>query len=194
MFTGNSPLLEKAYSPMTVRFYMLQAHYSSPVDFSNDSLLAAEQGLSRLMKGLEVVSKLTPSAESTIDVETLVENGYAAMGDDLNCPILLGTLFEGVRIANSIRDGKAGINSKDLTTLRDFMHTFTIDLLGLIPEEKGNSAGDVLLGKVIDLLLQQRQDAKIRKDYAASDAIRKQMEELGIVIRDTKAGAEWEIR
>lgn len=194
LFTGSSPLLEKAYSPMIVRFYLLQAHYSSPVDFSNDSLRAAEQGLSRLMKGLEVISRLTPSSDSTVDVKALVENGYAAIGDDLNCPVLLGTLFEGVRLANSVKDGKERISSTDLLTLQDFMNTFITELLGLVPDENRNTVEEGLLGKLIDLLLLQRQEAKLRKDYAASDAIRKQLEELGINIRDTKEGAEWEIR
>ncbi len=194
LFTGASPLLEKAYSPMTVRFYMLQAHYSSPLDFSNESLKAAEQGLSRLMKGVELVSKLTPSDASTADVQSLVENGYAALGDDMNCPVLLGHLFEAVRIANSVKDGKERLNRADLAMLQDFLRTFTTELLGLVPEGSRNASGDELLGKVISLLLQQRQEAKLRKDYAASDAIRKQLEDLGVAIRDTKEGAEWEIR
>ena len=193
LFTGASDLLEKAYTPMTVRFYMLQAHYSSPIDFSNDALKAAEQGLARLMKGMEVLSKIKADSVSTVDVISLVENAYQAMGDDLNCPMVLSNLFEGVRIANSVKDGKEKINGRDLELLRNCMATFSYELLGLVPEEKQNPAGDVLLDKVIRLLLVQRQEAKMRKDYTASDAIRNQLAELGIVVRDTKDGAEWEL-
>jgi cysteinyl-tRNA synthetase len=191
MFSGKHPLLEKAYSPMTVRFYMLQAHYSSPLDFSNEALRAAEQGLGRLMKAMAVLPKLASSVSSTVDVQTIVEKGYEAMGDDMNTPILLGYMFDGVRIINSLRDGKEKINTADLELLRRFMTTFSFDILGLVAED-GHQPGD-LLDKVIRLLLQQRQDAKTRKDYAASDQIRQQLTALGIMVKDTRDGAEWEI-
>jgi cysteinyl-tRNA synthetase len=171
----------------------LQAHYSSPVDFSNDALKAAEQGLSRLMKGLSLLPKLIASEASTVDVISLQENAYAALSDDLNCPVLLGILFDGVRIVNSVKDGKEKINAQDLALLQTFMQTFTFELLGLTREEEQQSgASELLLNKVVELLLQQRQEAKIRKDYAASDNIRNQLAALGIVVKDTKDGAEWE--
>ncbi len=192
IFTGNHELLEKAFSPMTIRFYMLQAHYSSPVDFSNEALKAAEQGLTRLMKAMSLLSKLKPSASSTVDVLTLQENAYQAMSDDLNCPVMLGNLFEGVRIINSVNDGKAQINAEDLETLKNFMQTFTYEILGLVSEENNRTQDTELLDKVVRLLLQQRQDAKARKDYAASDNIRNQLASLGIIVKDTKEGAEWE--
>jgi cysteinyl-tRNA synthetase len=191
MFSGKHPLLQKAYSPMTVRFYMLQAHYRSPLDFSNEALTAAEQGLGRLMKGLDTLPKLIPSASSTVDVQSIVEKGYEAMGDDMNTPILLGYMFDGVRIINSLKDGKEKINATDLNMLRGFMTTFAYDLLGLVQEDTQQS-GD-LLDKVIRLLLQQRQDAKARKDYAASDQIRRQLTDLGITVKDTRDGSEWEM-
>jgi cysteinyl-tRNA synthetase len=191
MFNGQHPLLEKAYSPMTVRFYMLQAHYRSPLDFSNEALKAAEQGLDRLMKGVAVLPKLSASASSTVDVQTIVEKGYEAMGDDMNTPVLLGHMFDGVRIINSLKDGKEKINAADLSMLQGFMTTFAFDLLGLVPEDTGQSGA--LLDKVIRLLLQQRQDAKARKDYTASDQIRQQLSALGIVVKDTRDGAEWEM-
>ncbi len=191
MFSGKHPLLEKAYSPMTVRFYMLQAHYSSPLDFSNEALKAAEQGLSRLMKGVAILPKLTSSASSTMDVQSVVENGYEAMGDDMNTPVLLGHMFDGVRIINSLKDGKEKISAADLDMLHRFMTTFAFDLLGLVPEDTPQSGA--LTDKVIRLLLQQRQDAKARKDYAASDQIRQQLTSLGILVKDTRDGAEWEM-
>jgi cysteinyl-tRNA synthetase len=192
LFTGNNSLLEKAFSPMTIRFYILQAHYTSPVDFSNEALKAAEQGLSRLMKGMALLSKLTPSASSTIDINTLKENAYTALGDDLNCPVLLANLFEVVRIINSVKDGKEKISAHDLALLKTFMQTFTCDLLGLLPEEEEKSGEYELLDEVVKLLLKQRQEAKARKDYATSDSIRNQLASLGILIKDTKEGAEWE--
>jgi cysteinyl-tRNA synthetase len=191
MFSGKHPLLDKAYSPMTVRFYMLQAHYRSPLDFSNEALMAAEQGLSRLMKGVAILPKLTASPSSTVDIQSIVEKGYEALGDDMNTPILLGYMFDGVRIINSLKDGKEKINAADLDHLNIFMTTFAFDLLGLVPEDTQQSSG--LLDKVIRLLLQQRQDAKVRKDYAASDQIRQQLASLGIVVKDTRDGAEWEM-
>jgi cysteinyl-tRNA synthetase len=192
LFTGSNTLLEKAFSPMTIRFYMLQAHYSSPVDFSNDALKASEQGLNRLMKGLSLLPKLKISSASTVDIAALQDNAYSALADDLNCPVLLGSLFEGIRIINSINDGKEKINERDLEMLGTFMHTFIFDLLGLSCEEDKGSGESELLDKVVKLLLQQRQEAKIRKDFATSDNIRNQLAALGILVKDTKEGAEWE--
>jgi cysteinyl-tRNA synthetase len=192
LFNGSNNLLEKAFSPMTIRFYMLQAHYSSQVDFSNEALKAAEQGLNRLMKGMALLSKLKADDLSTVDIQTLQEQAYTALSDDLNCPVLLSVLFEAVRIINSVNDGKEKINEHDLALLRTFMQLFTCDLMGLMPEE-GEVSGDLeLLDKVIKLLLQQRQEAKNRKDYAASDAIRNQLSALGILVKDTREGTVWE--
>jgi cysteinyl-tRNA synthetase len=192
MFNGSNALLEKAYSPMTIRFYMLQAHYSSPIDFSNDALKAAEQGLYRLMKGIALLPRLKRKHVSTVNILPLQEKAYFALGDDLNCPVLLGVLFDGVRIINAVNDGKEIINADDFKLLRTFMHTFTFDLLGLMQEEDQNPGEGQLLDKVVKLLLQQRQEAKIRKDYAASDNIRNQLAALGILVKDTKEGAKWE--
>lgn len=193
LFTGSNALLEKAFSPMTIRFYVLQAHYSSTLDFSNEALKAAEQGLARLMKAMALLPKLKSSESSTVDVITLQENAFNALSDDLNCPIMLGNLFEAVRIINSVNDGKESLNAQDLVLLKSFMQTFTVDLLGLVPEETTQSGDHELLGNVIKLLLQQRQEAKARKDYAASDSIRNQLAAIGIMVKDTKDGVDWEI-
>ncbi|MFO7370487.1 MAG: DALR domain-containing protein, partial [Bacteroidales bacterium] len=192
LFTGSNALLEKAFSPMTIRFYVLQAHYSSTLDFSNEALKAAEQGLTRLMKAMALLPKLKSSASSTIDVIALQENAFNALSDDLNCPIMLGNLFEAVRIINSVNDGKERINAQDLELLKTFMQTFTVDLLGLVPEETAQSGDHELLGNVIRILLQQRQEAKARKDYAAADGIRNQLTSLGITVKDTKEGFDFE--
>jgi cysteinyl-tRNA synthetase len=193
LFTGNNALLEKAFSPMTIRFYMLQSHYSSPADFSNDALKSAEQGLNRLMKGMSLLSRLKPSPISTVDVLTLREKGYEAMNDDLNCPVLMGLLFDGVRIINSVKDGKEKINAQDLEILSGMMQTFVYDILGLQAGEESKPVENELLDKVIRLLLQQRQEAKINRDFATSDKIRNQLASLGISVKDTKEGAEWEM-
>jgi len=193
LFEGKNVMLEKDFSPMTIRFYMLQAHYSSTLDFSNDALKAAEQGLNRLMKGLALLPKLKTSDVSTVDVISLQEKAYEAMSDDLNCPVLLGSLFEGVRIINAVKDGKELLTTGDLDVLSKLMQTFTYDILGLLPEENQNRSNEQLLDKLIDLLLQQRTEAKARKDYKASDHIRDQLAALGFVVKDTKKGTEWEL-
>lgn len=193
IFTGKHPLLERAYSPMTIRFYILQAHYSSPVDFSNDSLKAADQGLSRLLKGVSLINKLKASEQSTVEINTLIENLYTAMSDDLNTPVVISYLFEGVKIVHTVNEGKATISESDLKLLNGIMNTFVFDLLGLMNEETETSSHKELLDKVIQILLQQRHAAKIRKDYAASDSIRNQLAALGISVKDTKDGAEWEL-
>jgi cysteinyl-tRNA synthetase len=193
LFTGGNTLLEKAFTPMTIRFYMLQAHYSSPIDFSNDALLAAEQGLDRLMKGMVVLQNIKVSDVSTVDVLELNDKAYEAMGDDMNCPVLLGVLFDAVRIINSIHDGKERIREADLTLLKQIMDTFVTEILGLMPEMVQNSDEGPLLGEVMNLLLQQRIDAKERKDFQAADRIREQLAGLGIRLMDTRDGTQWEI-
>jgi cysteinyl-tRNA synthetase len=162
------------------------------VDFSNDALRAAEQGLNRLMKGVSLLPGLKSSPQSTVDVITLRDKSYEAIGDDLNSPVVLGYLFEAVRIINSVNDGKAQINENDLDLLKSFMQTFVFEIMGLVSEEQSSSLDHELLDKVVKILLQQRQDAKNRKDFAASDVIRNQLAALGIIIKDTKEGATWE--
>lgn len=193
MFSGDNDLLEKAFTPMTVRFYMLQAHHSSPLDFSNEALKAAEQGLSRLMKGLDTLGKLKASTGSTIDVKLLQDKAYEAMGDDMNCPVVLGYLFEGTRLINAIHDEHEKINASDLALLNSFMKTFTHEILGLRAEENQKAVNSELLNKMIGLLLQLRQEAKDKKDFAAADHIRSELAVLGVKVKDTKDGYEWEV-
>lgn len=193
MFTGKNPLLEKAFSPMAVRFYMLQAHYSSPLDFSNDALKAAEQGLNRMMKSLAILQTLHSSGVSTTDVKSIHEKAMEALSDDLNTPVALGYLFEAVKVIHSLKEGKEKLNESDLEFLKHNMPLFVTGLLGLLPEESGRGESDVLLGNVIGLLLKQRQEAKARKEFALSDAIRNDLAQLGIQVKDTRNGSEWEI-
>lgn len=193
LFSGLHPMLEKPYSPMTIRFFILQAHYRSTVDFSNEALKAAEKGLDRLMKAMEVLGRLSPGNVSSVDVDALEKNCYAAMNDDLNSPVTIAHLFDGVRMINSINDGLATINEPDLAKLRKIYTVFVYEILGLKPETSGQGAHDELLAKVIELVLELRMDAKKNKDWAASDRIRNDLAALGIEVKDRKDGFEWQI-
>ncbi len=192
-FSGNHQLLERAYSPMTVRFFILQAQYRSTLDFSNDALLAAEKGLERLFKAIDILDKTAPSTESTIDVETLKENCYNAMNDDFNSPIVIANLFDGVRLINSLNDGKEKINETGLATLKKLYNDFVFDILGLRKDETGSGKNEVLT-EVVDLLLNLRMQAKANKDWATSDKIRDELTKIGFEIKDKKDGFEWELK
>lgn len=188
LFAGTHQLLEKGYSPMAVRFFMLQAHYRSTLDFSNEALQAAEKGFARLMNAVKLIAGLKTSAQSTSDVSQLSANVYAAMNDDFNTPIALSHLFEGVRIINSVNDGKETITEEGKATLQKLMFDFVFDILGLKEEQAANS--DKVDG-LMQMILQQRVDAKARKDYAASDLIRDRLKELGFEIKDGKEGTTY---
>ncbi len=191
LFSGNHKLLQKAYSPMTIRFFILQAHYRSTLDFSNEALQAAEKGLTRLMKAAETLNRLKPSDTSTINVKELKTKYYKTLDDDLNSPVLLSYLFEGVKYINSINDDSEKINKSDLELLKKLYNTFVFDILGLVDETAGKS-DEKLTGDLINVIINLRQEAKSRKDWAASDKIREELNKLGIIIKDTKEGVEWE--
>lgn len=195
LFSGSHPILEQAYSPVSIRFFILQAHYRSPLDFSNAALQAAEKGMERLFKAIGVLEALTASAASTVDIAGLKEKCYAAINDDLNTPILIAHLFDGVKMINSIQDEKATISASDLAELRKLYSSFTFDILGLQAEpETANSGEGNTLKEVVDLLLNLRIEAKNNKDWATSDKIRNSLTEMGFEIKDTKDGFEWEIK
>jgi len=191
-FTGTHAMLTQAFSPITIRFFILQAHYRSTVDFSNEALIASEKGLERLMEGYARLQKLQASNASTVDVKDLKTKCEEALLDDLNTPIVISHLFEAVKHINSIADGKATINAEDLENLKDTFKLFVEDLLGLQTEETGNASNDAYK-KAIDLLLNIRMEAKANKDWATSDKIRNQLTELGFQIKDTKDGFEWNL-
>jgi cysteinyl-tRNA synthetase len=194
-FAGTHPLLEKAYSPICIRFFILQAHYRSPLDFSNEALQAAEKGLERLINATSLLEKLKPTEQSSVDVEVLKEKCYAAMNDDLNTPILIAHLFDGVKMINSINDGNATVNGSDLEILKKLYNDFVFDILGFKSESLSlNSDGTQVLDGVVDLLLNLRVEAKIKKDWATSDKIRNSLTQLGIEIKDTKEGFEWTLK
>jgi cysteinyl-tRNA synthetase len=195
LFSGNHPILEKAYSPVCIRFFILQAHYRSPLDFSNEALQAAEKGLERLFKAVAVLKELHPAEQSTIDVSVLKEKCYAAINDDLNTPVLIAHLFDGVKMINSVNDGKASVNAADLEILTELYTIFVFDILGFKAE---NSAVDTVkedvLADVVNLLLNLRVEAKMNKDWATSDKIRISLTGMGFEIKDTKEGFEWEFK
>lgn len=193
-FSGNHPLLEKAYSPMTIRFFMFQAHYRSTLDFSNEALQAAEKGLERLLKATEKIDSLPVSAHSSVNVAELAANCYAAMADDLNSPIAISYLFEGVKMINALADGKATITEADRDALKNLFSAFVFDILGLKPEAQADAGNREVLNEVVGLLMKLRADARANKDWATSDKIRNELTAIGFDIKDGKDGITWELK
>ena len=191
-FTGNHELLTQAYAPMTIRFFILQAHYRSTVDFSNEALQASEKGLERLLEGYTRLQKLKPSAQSSVDVAGLRAKCEEAMCDDLNTPMVISHLFEALKAVNLAHDGKATLSADDLTELQSVFHLFVEDLLGL---QTADSLGTGLEAykKAVDLLLDIRMEAKRNKDWTTSDRIRNELAAIGFEIKDTKDGVEWRL-
>ena len=192
-FSGTHKLLTQAYTPMTIRFFILQAHYRSTVDFSNEALQASEKGLQRLMKAVDNLEKITRASTSTVSVKEIRTKCYEAMNDDMNTPIVIANLFEGAKMINNIIAGNDTISAEDLKDLKETFHLFSFEILGL-KEEKGSSDGrEAAYGKVVDMLLEQRVKAKANKDWATSDFIRNELTALGFEIKDTKDGFEWKL-
>ena len=195
-FTGQHEKLDKAYSPMTIRFFILQAHYRSTVDFGNEALQASEKGLSRLMEGLANLGRIEPSAQGTVGTdfaEKLEKDCYAAMDDDLNSPIVISHLFDACRTINSIVDHKATITPEGLEQLTRVFRTFVLDILGLKEEAGSGTAREEAFGAVVEMLLEQRAKAKANKDWATSDLIRDRLAALGFEVKDTKDGFSWKL-
>lgn len=194
-FTGNHPLLERAYSPMVIRFFILQAHYRSTLDFSNEALIAAEKGLERLTTAWDTVSKLKASESSTIeDPQLILEQCYQAIYDDMNTPIAIARLFELVKVVNSLYDGTQKATAMQIEQLKYAFDTVLEDLLGLQRADSDSSAADrERLSGVMDMLLDMRQAAKTAKDWATSDLIRDRLSAIGITVKDRKDGADWQM-
>ena len=194
LFTGNNQVLDQAYSPMTIRFFILQAHYRSPLDFSNEALQAAEKGYRRMMQASRDVRQLPvdPAAAANAEVATLKERVYDALCDDLNTPIALSVLFDAVRIVNSVKDKSLKLNAGDKQQLESLFGEVLHDVLGLEDE-----ATDAVSGKLVDgligMIVEQRRQAKAAKDWATSDCIRVELKTLGVQIKDTKDGCEWTV-
>lgn len=191
LLTGNHKLLEKGYSAMTVRFFMLQCHYASTLDFSNAAMQASEKGLERLFSAMANLPKLKAGATDDVDVAALEQRCYAAMNDDLNTPVMIAELFEGARIINSVRDGKQVLTQPGIDRVKQLMEQMVYDVLGL-QQEQVVGGDDKALEGLVQEFIRMRAEAKAAKDYATSDRIREQLEALGIRIMDTKEGSTWE--
>ena len=188
--TGAHPLLEQAYSPMTIRFFILQAQYRSTLDFSNEALQAAEKGYERLMKAVSTLKKIKPSEASSVDISDVEARCTAAMDDDLNSPMVISELFDCVRTINQIYDGKQTISAADLAELRRVVDLFVFDILGLRDDLAGDNSQ--MLSSVVDMILNIRMEAKNAKDWATSDKIRDGLAAIGIKVKDRKDGFDWE--
>ena len=190
-FTGSHKLLDSAYSPMTIRFFILQAHYRSTVDFSNEALIASQKGLSRLTEAYDRLKKITPSATTSVETKDWATMCCEAMNDDLNTPIVISHLFDAAKAINTVYDTKATISQTDLDSLKELFDTY-IDILGLQTEQSSSKYLDSYK-KAVDLLLSLRLEAKQSKNWALSDRIRDELASYGFVVKDTKEGFEWSL-
>lgn len=196
-FTGSHQLLEQPYSPMTIRFFILQAHYRGTVDFSNEALQGAEKALQRMLEGYRRLQNLkADSAESNVDVAALREKCYEALDDDFNTPVLLSHLFEACSIVNKINDGAIKASQEDIDGLKELFGVFLIDILGIKVDAASSESGAESSAMkpfedAVDLLLEMRSEAKARKDWATSDLIRDRLAAIGFDVKDTKNGFEW---
>ncbi len=186
-------LVEKAYSPMTIRFFILQAHYSSTVDFSNEALQAAEKGMQKLFLSYSLIDKLKYSATSTENIGKLYADCQAAIDDDLNTPMVIANLFEASKIINSAYDGKLMLTQENINELKNLFDTFLFDILGMkyIPQSNANNGLD---NQLMDIIIDLRKQAKFNKDYASADAIRDKLAAIGVEIKDTKDGVVWSVK
>jgi cysteinyl-tRNA synthetase len=210
-FTGSNPVLQQAYTPMTIRFFILQAQYRSTLDFSNEALQAAEKGLKKLFAGMETLNKMLHGSghmvkgdrnvndehrtsnieQQTFDVVKWKADCYQAMSDDFNSPILIANLFEGVRIINSVYVKKETISAADLQLMKETLDTFVMEILGLKEEKSGEQGG--LTEGLMNVILDIRKEVRLKKDFATSDQIRDALQKLNITVKDTKDGATWNI-
>ena len=197
-FTGRHETLTQPYSPMTIRFFILSAHYRGTVDFSNEALQAAEKGYERLMNGIEDLARIQASAASDGNTGKFVsafrKKCYEAMNDDLMTPAVISELFEACHLVNILIDHKAQISADDLKELTEAMHLFAFDILGLKNEcSADNDAREEAYGKVVDMVLDLRAKAKAEKNWAVSDQIRDALSAAGFQVKDTKDGVTWKL-
>jgi cysteinyl-tRNA synthetase len=187
LFTGEHSILNKGYSPMTVRFFILQAHYRSTLDFGNEAMEASEKGFKRLMNAFTLLDSLNISGSTDVEIAPLLQRCYDAMNDDFNSPVLIAELFEASRIINSVYDGKMKIDSANLTLLKQLLNSFILDVLGLKNEQAANDD----LPRVLDMIVNLRNGAKVNRDYATSDKIRDGLQQIGFQLNDGKEGTTW---
>jgi cysteinyl-tRNA synthetase len=192
IFEGDNPILSKAYAPSVVRFFMMQAHYTSILDLSDEALQAAEKGYHRLMDALEVLESLPVSENSDLDVKAWKQRCYDALNDDFNSPILIAQLFEAVKWIHLVREGRQKLNAEDMNSLKASLSAFVFDILGIEKPLAGTEASGKLDG-LVQLLIGLRNKARADKDYAASDQIRDTLSELGIQLKDGKEGTTYQL-
>ncbi len=200
-FTGSHPLLTQAYSPMTIRFFILQAHYRGTVDFSNEALQGAEKALQRMTEGYKRLMSLKPSDTSTVDISGIKTACYEAMDDDLNTPMVIAQLFDLCKVINQVNDGNAKATQADIDEMKAIMDTFLVEILGIKPDgglssEAAEGDGNKMkpFEDAVELLLDMRAKAKASKDWATADALRDKMSEIGFNVKDTKEGFEWSLK
>ncbi len=194
LFNGSHPLLEQAYSPMAIRFFILTAHYRSTLDFSNPALQAANKALKRIWNAQKIINILPVSSKTTYDIEQWKNNCYKAICDDLNTALLISNVMEMVHFLHGVYDKKEFITQEDKHKVECLFKTFVNEILGLNEETTSDSNTIKIIGKLIDLIQQIRYKAKENKDYTTSDNIRNQLSEIGIIIRDRKDGYEWSLK
>lgn len=193
-FNGSHPFLTQAYSPMVIRFFILQAHYRSTVDFSNEALQASEKALNRLLDAYHRLEKLTPSEKSTVTLPDYESQCYAALDDDLNTPQVIAVLFDASKTINSAAAGEVSLDRAQIDSLKHLFDTFLFDLLGIVRANSGAASADTAPYEgAVDLLLRIRKQAKDAKDWATSDLIRDSLAALGFNVKDTKNGVEWKL-
>ena len=193
ILTGENTILSKAFSASVARFFMLQAHYRSILDFSDDAIVAAEKGYKRLMEAMNLLKEISAGTISTIDINTWKQSCYDAMNDDFNTPILIAQLFEGVKFINLLNDGKETLNAVDLELFSRTMNAFIFDVLGLEDEKVSDSNNQKLEGTVT-MLIEMRKQARDNKNFGLSDQIRDQLIALGIQLKDGKEGTTFSIQ
>jgi len=193
LISGDNDSIEKGYHPMVSRFFMMQAHYRSELDFSSEALNAAEKGFARLISALTVLKTLKTSNESTQNVQEMIDGFYAAMNDDFNTPVLIARLFDAVSYINKVNDGTEKMNENDRQLLDKTMHELVQDVLGLKPILPDGLSGETqqTLNATMDIILELRKNARASKDWNTSDLIRDKLKAAGIAVRDTREGTSW---
>ena len=192
LLSGDNDIMSKGYSPMVVRFFMMQASYKSVLDLTDAGLKAAEKGFHRLMDAIHLIDNLTPSSSSSFDVSSWKQKCYDAMNDDFNTPILIAHLFDAAKFINQVKGGNATVTSDDLDVLKNTLNTFTFDILGLTTTTKDNSSSEKL-SAAVEILIELRKEARLNKDFALSDKIRDELAEVGIQLKDSRDGTTFTI-
>jgi len=191
LFEGNHPLLTRGFGPNTLRFFVLQAHYRSTLDFSQEALEASEKGLKRLLEAFKKIDGVVPESESTFNIKEIVQNIENALIDDLNTPIAIAQLFELAKYINMASDKKAKLTLSDIDEIRNAVARYFGGIMGLNAQDRSDDNG--AMNEVMDILIQLRSEAKQEKNYALSDAIRNRLKDKGIELMDSKEGTTWKI-